>query len=76
LAAEPWFHVNESDIFPEEFPNFLGLAGKLREIFEAAHSDLYTVEYWRRTQAAVGAGERTHIFPYQPEQRLFLQQGV
>ncbi|MFO7662238.1 MAG: bifunctional isocitrate dehydrogenase kinase/phosphatase [Chloroflexota bacterium] len=76
LAAEPWFHVNESDIFPEEFSNFLGLSGKLREKFESTHSDLYTVGYWRQTQAVVAAGERTHIYPYQPEQRLFEQQGV
>jgi isocitrate dehydrogenase kinase/phosphatase len=72
LAAEPWFHVNEHDIFPEEFPHFLGLPRALREVFESYHADLYSVEYWRGTQQAVKAGERTHIFPYQIEQRLHL----
>lgn len=76
LAAEPWFHVNETDIFPEEFSHFLGLSGRLREVFEAQHGDLYTTDYWRRTQDAVRAGERTHIFPYRPEQRLNLYQGA
>jgi isocitrate dehydrogenase kinase/phosphatase len=74
LAAEPWFHINTNDIFPQEFPNFLGLSGPLREVFEADHSDLYTPDYWRRRQEAIQAGERAHIFPYQTGQRL--HQGV
>ena len=30
LAAEPWFSVHENDIFPEEFPRFLGLRAQLQ----------------------------------------------
>ncbi len=74
LAAEPWFHINTNDIFPQEFPNFLGLSGPLREVFETHHSDLYTPDYWRHRQEAIRAGERAHIFPYQTGQRL--HQGV
>jgi len=70
LAAEPWFHINTNDIFPEEFPNFLGLSGSLRAVFESAHGDLYTVDYWRARQDGIRAGERAHIFPYQAGQRL------
>lgn len=70
MAPEPWFHVNPDDIFPEEFPNFLGLSDSLREEFERHHADLYTADYWRDKQAAVRAGERAHIFPYQPNQRI------
>ena len=71
LAAEPWFHVNPNDIFPEEFPNFLGLSGALRAEFENCHADLYTADYWREQQAALRAGRHAHIFPYQSEQRLY-----
>ncbi|HRO91480.1 MAG TPA: bifunctional isocitrate dehydrogenase kinase/phosphatase, partial [Promineifilum sp.] len=70
LAAEPWFHVNPHDIFPEEFPHFLGLSGNLRDEFERRHAMLYTAEYWREQQEAVRAGVRSHIFPYLPEQQL------
>lgn len=70
LASEPWFHVNPNDIFPEEFPNFLGLSGELRAEFEHHHADLYTPEYWRGRQEAIRSGARSHIFPYQTEQRL------
>ena len=35
MAAEPWFSVRENDIFPEEFPQFLGLPGSARtSLFE------------------------------------------
>ncbi len=71
LASEPWFHINANDIFPEEFPNFLGLSGRLREEFEHHHGDLHTAEYWRAQQEATREGYRSHIFPYQPEQRLY-----
>ncbi|MCA9866529.1 MAG: bifunctional isocitrate dehydrogenase kinase/phosphatase [Anaerolineales bacterium] len=70
MAAEPWFHVNPNDIFPEEFAHFLGLSGALREEFEQHHADLYTTDYWRGVQEAIRSGVRLHIYPYQPEQRL------
>lgn len=75
LSSEPWFHINANDIFPEEFPNFLGLRGALREVFEAHHADLYSAVYWRQRQEAIRAGIPAHVFPYLHEQRL-LHQGV
>ncbi len=70
LAPEPWFHINPNDIFPEEFPHFLGVSGRLRDEFERHHIDLYTVEYWRNNQRLIREGVRSHIFPYQSDQRL------
>jgi isocitrate dehydrogenase kinase/phosphatase len=70
LAAEPWFHVNEGDIFPEEFANFLGLSGSLRDLFTRYHGDLFTAAYWRKIQERLRSGELVHIFPYDRNQRL------
>ncbi len=70
LAADPWFHVNRGDIFPEEFPHFLGLSGELRHAFDETHADLFTAAYWRDIQKSIRAGELSHIYPYEPEQRL------
>jgi isocitrate dehydrogenase kinase/phosphatase len=72
MAQEPWFHVNANDIFPEEFPNFLGLSNELRELFEHHHANLYAPGYWRGRQEAIRAGERAHIFPYHFGQRLHI----
>jgi isocitrate dehydrogenase kinase/phosphatase len=65
LSSEPWFYVDENDVFPEEFRNFLGLSESLREVFMQHHADIFEVEYWRRAQKAINAGELPHIFPYE-----------
>ena len=33
LAAEPWFHIGEDDVFPEEFLRFMGLPNNVKETF-------------------------------------------
>jgi len=70
LAAEPWFHVGEMDVFPEEFGAFLVPAGGLRDVFLAAHGDLLTVEFWREMQARQRSGEMPDVFPYPDARRL------
>jgi isocitrate dehydrogenase kinase/phosphatase len=70
LAAEPWFHVNPNDVFPEEFARFLGLAEPLVELFCRHHGDLFAVTYWRQVQEQLRAGELIHIYPYPQHRRL------
>ena len=70
LAAEPWFHINEGDIFPEEFVHFLGLSNELKASFTRHHGDLFTAAYWPNTQDRLKRGELVHIFPYERSQRL------
>jgi isocitrate dehydrogenase kinase/phosphatase len=70
MAGEAWFYVGENDIFPEEFLPFLGLQGRLREVFLQVHGDLLTGRYWREVQERLRAGEIGDIFPYREEQRL------
>ena len=70
LAAEPWFHVNEGDIFPEEFVHFLGLSDYLRNSFTRHHADLFDVNFWRQTQERLQSGRQVHIFPYSRNQRI------
>ena len=64
FSSEPYFHVGERDIFPEEFPAFLVPAARLRETFLASHGELLTVEYWRGVQERLRAGEVVDVFPY------------
>ncbi len=33
MAAEPWFYVDENDVFPEELQNFIELSGSLKRNF-------------------------------------------
>jgi isocitrate dehydrogenase kinase/phosphatase len=70
LSAEPYFHVGEHDVFPEEFRAFLAPPGALREVFLAEHADLLEVDYWRDVQARVRAGDIPDLFPYAAHRRL------
>jgi isocitrate dehydrogenase kinase/phosphatase len=70
LAPEPWFGVGPADVFPEEFPSFLGLEGNLREVFETHHAHLFEPEFWRGMQKRLAAGEIVDILPYREELRL------
>jgi isocitrate dehydrogenase kinase/phosphatase len=70
FAAEPWFHVGEQDVFPEEFNAFLVPPGFLRDAFLAAHADLLDIEFWRGVQRRLAAGEVVDVFPYPRNARL------
>ncbi|MEJ2169301.1 MAG: bifunctional isocitrate dehydrogenase kinase/phosphatase [Desulfobacterales bacterium] len=70
MAAEPWFYVDENDVFPEEFRRFLGLPGQVREVFLQHHADLFEVDFWRHAQQAIEAGELPPIFPYADSCRI------
>jgi isocitrate dehydrogenase kinase/phosphatase len=70
IGAEPWFHVGEHDVFPEEFMTFLGVPAVLVPVFLAAHGDLFDVDFWQGMQARHHAGEIVDILPYPASQRL------
>jgi isocitrate dehydrogenase kinase/phosphatase len=67
---EAWFGAAPYDVFPEEFPRFVGLPPDLRAVFERHHADLYDVATWRDVQARIASGEIVDIFPYEVSRRL------
>ena len=70
LSAEPWFHIGENDVFPEEFLRFMGLPNSVKETFLTHHSDLLTAEFWQQIQERLLAGEIITIRPYLERHRL------
>ncbi len=64
MRAEPWFYVGTSDVFPEQFLEFLGLRGELREEFLQHHEDLLTADYWRKLKACHLAEQHLEVVPY------------
>jgi isocitrate dehydrogenase kinase/phosphatase len=67
---KPWFSVRENDVFPEEFPHFLGLRPDLREALLTSHGDLFAPQAWQRLQTALRAGAILEVFPYHAGKRL------
>jgi isocitrate dehydrogenase kinase/phosphatase len=76
LSPEPWFPVREGDVFPEELPRFLELTGPLREIFVAAHGDLFELGFWEEMQERNRRGELVDVFPYPEGRRLRPERSV
>ncbi len=70
MAAEPWYMVAPNDVFPEEFAPFLGLSAEMLAVFQERHADLFSPEFWRRTQAHIRSGHWTPIRPYTEAARL------
>ena len=51
-----WFYVADNDVFPEQFPRFLGLTPAQRDALLAAHGEIFDVRWWQDVQArAAGA---------------------
>ncbi len=70
FSAEPWFHVAEGDVFPEEFRAFLVPPGPVRQAFLEAHGDLLDVELWQGVQRRLAEGEVFDVFPYRRSAEL------
>jgi isocitrate dehydrogenase kinase/phosphatase len=70
MASEPWFHVSDNDVFPEEFLPFLLPPGALRDTFMEHHAEILDVDFWKRMQQRQHAHEVIDFYPYPAERRL------
>ncbi len=70
VAAEPYWSIGPSDIFPEQFEKFLVTGEAARRIFLERHADLMEPEFWSGKQARFRAGLEEHVYPY-PESARF-----
>ncbi|MCR9286888.1 bifunctional isocitrate dehydrogenase kinase/phosphatase [Saprospiraceae bacterium] len=70
MSAQPFYHVGENDIFPEEFLQFLIGKKEIREIFKRLHGDLFGVKFWKDMQERQRRKELIDVFPYQKKLRF------
>ena len=70
-AAHPdTFYVGPHDVFPEQFPRFLGLRDELRDELLDTHGEIFTMRWWHDLQERIRAGHRVDLPPYPPHARL------
>ncbi|QOC23667.1 bifunctional isocitrate dehydrogenase kinase/phosphatase [Wenzhouxiangella sp. AB-CW3] len=69
-SDETWFHVDDNDVFPEEFPRFLALKPALLEVLRDAHGELFDADWWLQVQSRIRSGESLDVPPYTDEARL------
>ena len=70
MADGPWFYVGPGDVFPEKFPQFLGLPAPLSKALQAVHADLFRPHWWRDLQARLREGDYPDTPPYPYALRL------
>lgn len=69
-SAEPWFTVEENDIFPEEIARFIGLKRTHLDILGEAHPELFEVDWWTDVQNRIRSGESLDVPPYNEQARI------
>ncbi|MFO0694676.1 MAG: bifunctional isocitrate dehydrogenase kinase/phosphatase [Polyangiales bacterium] len=70
MSSEPWYNVDPSDVFPQQFPTFLFPAGKPRQTFLELHGDLADPRTWSGFQERIKKGVQDDIFPYARSSRF------
>ncbi len=66
----PWYNVDDNDVFPEQFPQFLGLSQKQRDALLAAHGEIFDIDWWQQVQQRLRSGGYADIPPYPEVARL------
>src|SRR3546814_11964282 len=57
IADGAWFHVGEHDVFPEQFPRFLGLDDDHKKALFAVHGDTFDQAWWPALSVRLHAGD-------------------
>lgn len=67
---EDWLSVGENDVFPEQFPRFLGVPARLRDALLRAHPEIFDATWWQALQQRFLSGEHVDVPPYPASARL------
>lgn len=70
MSDEPWFPVEAGDVFPEQFPAFMGLDNTRLQYFRASHEALFDYRWWRAVQNEIRKDGSDRYLPYAEEYRL------
>jgi isocitrate dehydrogenase kinase/phosphatase len=70
IAAEPYWSIGLTDVFPEQFERFLVGDPRAREMFYEYHRDLLDPAFWNAKQTLVRNGIQEDVFPYSEEVRF------
>ena len=70
LSDQPWFDIDDNDVFPEQFPVFFAGHSQAKQLFDQHHSDLYSADFWQKQQAAIRDGVLVDVYSYKDDWRL------
>jgi isocitrate dehydrogenase kinase/phosphatase len=64
------FYVGPFDVFPEQFPRFLGMDPAQRAALLEAHGEIFSVRWWRELQERLARGVVADLPPYPQQLRV------
>jgi isocitrate dehydrogenase kinase/phosphatase len=67
---DEWLYAAREDVFPELFPQYLGVPAALRDALRRQHGELFDPAWWRGVQQRLRAGEYLDVPPYPESVRL------
>jgi len=65
MSAEPWFSVNENDVFPEEFASFTVPKGPLFNLFREHYGEIFDADFWNHWKEFYASGKVLDLQPYE-----------
>ena len=65
-----WYYVADNDVFPEQFPRFLGMTPVQRDALLRAHGEIFDVRWWQALQERNRGGGFIDVPPYPESVRL------
>jgi len=69
-SSEPWYSIEENDVFPEEFRRFLHLRKPHLDLMVDGHPELFDADWWQAVQAQIASGQALDVPPYNDQARL------
>ena len=68
--VEDYVSFGDHDIFPEQFPRFLGVPARLRDALVQRHPEIFDATWWRSLQEGMRHGEWIDVPPYPSTAKL------
>jgi len=70
MSNEPWYSVEQHDVFPESFGPFFFSTEKDMAVFKQNHTDLMEPAWWNEVKKNIIDGIPADVFPYRQKRRF------
>ena len=70
MSDQPWYSVQENDVFPESFGPFFFASEEDMNIFKKYHTELMDPDWWNQVKQDILSGQQADVFSY-PKKRRF-----
>lgn len=70
MSDQPWYSVQEHDVFPESFGPFFFAHDEDMKAFREHHRDLMDPDWWNQIKQNILSGKQADVFPYAQRRRF------